>query len=454
MQVLRRNFRINILIRILVLLTFMMLFSKRMTLNESWLLTNIILVLCMAGLVWELIRYVEKVQGEIANFLMAIKYRDFNITYSENNSSRSSARLYHAFNEILDSFRLVKIEKEIHYQYLQNIIQHVSVALLCYQDDGEIVMMNRAAHELLGRPYLGKIDMLQRFHEPLYEEIISMSPEDQSLVKLVMKGAMVQLSIRKSTFKLKNQTYKLISFQNIKAELEAQELDSWQKLIRVLTHEIMNSVTPIVSLAASIKDSLTDGSENMIPLDEVEEDRAEDLLEGIKAIETRSKGLLRFIHAYRNLTRVAQPQFEVLKIDQLFERMKNLFRPEWERNGIHYDIQVQSAQMEVMADPHLIEQVMINLIKNAMEAVRDRENKKIILRASPHDSQGIAIQVQDNGWGIDPELQDKIFIPFFTTKRNGSGIGLSLSRQILRLHKGNITFQTSPGVGTVFTLVF
>jgi len=454
MQVLRRNFRINILIRILVLLTFMMLFSKRMTLNESWLLTNIILVLCMAGLVWELIRYVEKVQGEIANFLKAIKYRDFNITYSENNSSRSSARLYHAFNEILDSFRLVKIEKEIHYQYLQNIIQHVSVALLCYQDDGEIVMMNRAAHELLGRPYLGKIDMLQRFHEPLYEEIISMSPEDQSLVKLVMKGAMVQLSIRKSTFKLKNQTYKLISFQNIKAELEAQELDSWQKLIRVLTHEIMNSVTPIVSLAASIKDSLTDGSENMIPLDEVEEDRAEDLLEGIKAIETRSKGLLRFIHAYRNLTRVAQPQFEVLKIDQLFERMKNLFRPEWERNGIHYDIQVQSAQMEVMADPHLIEQVMINLIKNAMEAVRDRENKKIILRASPHDSQGIAIQVQDNGWGIDPELQDKIFIPFFTTKRNGSGIGLSLSRQILRLHKGNITFQTSPGVGTVFTLVF
>ncbi len=454
MYALRRNFRLNILIRVIILFCLMLVLSKGMTMSESWVLTNVILIMLILGLGWEFIAYVERVQVDISNFLAAIKYRDFSLSYSEAIKGKASIQMYQSFNQILYSFRELKIEKEIHYQYLQNIIQHISVALLCYRDEGEVVIMNQAAHDLIGRPYLGNISFLKKYNEKLYEEILPMKSGDQSLLKLVLNGSMVQLSIRASTFKLKEHTYKLISLQDIKSELEEQELESWQKLIRVLTHEIMNSVTPIVSLAASINDSLTDVEGNRVPLAQLPEDTGEDLLVGVNAIENRSKGLLRFIHAYRNLTRVATPQFEKLDIGQLFDRLMNLFRPECERQGISYNIDIQGESLYVMADPDLIEQVMINLIKNAMEAVKDSDNKEIHLRANKDDNHNIYIQVEDNGWGIDPELQDKIFIPFFTTKRNGSGIGLSLSRQILRLHKGNITFHTIPGEGTVFTLTF
>jgi len=454
MQRIFNNFRLNILIRVLIIFGLLVLLSYAVIQTQPWILTNFIVGVFVIMLTWELVRYVEKTQVDLHNFLMAIKHKDFSLSYHSAYKGKSYARMYEAFNQIMESFRMLRVEKEVHYQHLQNIIEHISVALLCYKNDGEVVVMNKAAHELLGRPYLGNIHTLKRFDEKLYDTIRNIDSGEQELLKIELNGDIMQLSLRASAFKLREDPIKLVSIQDIQSELEAQEVESWQKLIRVLTHEIMNSVTPIVTLTSALNDALTDEFDQPKPISTITPDTEIDIIQGIQAIQNRSKGLLQFIHAYRNLTRVSTPNFEQIPVAKLFNRLESLFRPEWDKQAIAYTISISKPDLSLYVDPHLIEQVLINLIKNAMEAVKDRAQKSLSLRAELSDKQHVILRIADNGWGIEPELRDKVFVPFFTTKKQGTGIGLSLSRQIMRVHKGNITFQTEVGEGTVFSLIF
>ena len=449
-----QNFRFNIIARVALLIGAMLFLKYAYAEQSTWLVTNAFALVAVALLAAELIRYVEKTNRDLQGFLLAIRHNDFTQNFAPGGKGRSFAGLQDAFNQIILSFQALRAEKESHYLYLQTVIEHVQVALICIDGKGDVVLMNRATEELLDKPYLGKIASLERTHPQLYEVISRLGTGERELVKIAAHTELLQVAVQVTEFKLQGVDYKLVSLQDIKNELDQKELDTWQQLIRVLTHEIMNSVTPIVSLAKVMAKMMTDEAGNARDLSQLSGEQAEDIVSSIRTIESRSKGLLHFVHAYRTLTRVPPPQFQQVCVVDLLGRIRTLLAPEIAQRNIDLKMGLPPRETCIQADPELMEQVLINLIKNAMEALEGRKNGRIELFVSASSDNRILIHVADNGPGIDEEFSDKLFIPFFTTKKRGSGIGLSLSRQIMRLHRGTIDFRSEPGEGTVFTLAF
>lgn len=422
--------------------------------HNDWPMTKIFFGLAVIGLIVELIRYVEKTNRDLQNFLLAIKHKDFTQTFTAEKRGKSFNGLKDAFNQIIKGYQDLRAEKESHYQYLQNVIEHVSVGLICYGRDGNIMLMNKAANTMLDRPYMSNIRILERVNEDLLNAVGEIESGERRLVKVIINEDLKHLAIQATEFKLQNTDYKLVSLQNIRSELDEKEVDTWQKLIRVLTHEIMNSVTPIISLTKVISMLMTDEKGNRIQLSSIDEEDADDMLNSIRTIESRSKGLLHFVHAYRSLTRIQKPNFREVEVKDLLGRVQSLMKPELEKRGIACQMLITEPELTIQADPELVEQVLINLVKNAMEAVEGQQDASIKISTHIAQDQRKVIQISDNGPGIDEEYVDKIFIPFFTTKKKGSGIGLSLSRQIIRMHKGSINYTTSPEEGTTFTITF
>ncbi|GAB4408436.1 MAG: sensor histidine kinase [Bacteroidia bacterium] len=448
-----KRFRLNVVLRILLLAGGIFLLEWIWP-HENWPVTKVFLLLVIVGLIAELIHYVEKTNRDLRSFLLAIKHKDFTHTFTHEDRGSSFTGLKDAFNQIITGYQELRAEKESHYLYLQHVIEHVGVALLCFGEQGEIFLMNRAAQDLLDRPYMSNVHILSRVDPALMEAVNSIDSGERRLVKAHINDELLDIALQATTFKLQNQHYKLVSLQDIRSELDAREIETWQNLIRVLTHEIMNSVTPIISLSKVIASILAEPDGRRRDLCELDAEDAEDMLESIKTIESRSKGLLHFVHAYRSLTRIQKPNFQPVSTQTLLKRVCTLLKPEMDRRGIVIDIQLPDPAPTIQADAELVEQVLINLIKNAIEALEDASAPRIELRCSQSYDGRTLLQVRDNGPGIDQEHVDKIFIPFFTTKKKGSGIGLSLSRQIMRLHNGSIYFQSSPQEGTVFTLAF
>ncbi|MEZ4775108.1 MAG: ATP-binding protein [Bacteroidia bacterium] len=448
-----KSFRFNIVVRVLFLALAVFVFQFVWE-QHNWPMTKLFFGAAIAGLVIELIRYVEKTNRDLQNFLLAIKHKDFTLTFSSEKRGKSFSGLKDAFNQIIKGYQDLRAEKESHYQYLQNVIEHVSVALLCYSRNGEIMLMNHAASELLSRPYMSNISILARINEELLEAVQNIETGEKKLVKVVINEDLKHLAVQATEFKLQQTEYKLVSFQDIRSELDEKEVDTWQKLIRVLTHEIMNSVTPIISLAKVVNTLMTDEKGIRKPLRDIDEDDADDILNSVQTIESRSKGLLHFVHAYRNLTRIQKPNFKTIVIRDLISRVESLLRPEFEKRKVTLQVAVPESDLSIQGDAELLEQVLINLIKNAIEAVEGTPSPTVEISVFQLHDQRPSIQVKDNGQGIDDEYVDKIFIPFFTTKKKGSGIGLSLSLQIMRMHKGSINFHTTAGSGTTFTLNF
>jgi signal transduction histidine kinase len=280
-----------------------------------------------------------------------------------------------------------------------------------------------------------------------------MKSGNKELVKVEDKNETLQLAIYATELKMREQHFTLVSLQNIQSELEEKEMQAWQNLIRVLTHEIMNSVTPIASLASTVNNLLPDGRSEQKPGREIDVDSITEMRSALQTIEKRSEGLLHFVDAYRSLTRIPKPDFKIFPVAELFERGAQLMRPRVKEKAVAFSAHVEPATLELTADPQLIEQVLINLLLNAIQAVENQPDARIQLNALMNERGRVVIQVIDNGPGIIEEVRDKIFIPFFTTKQDGSGIGLSLSRQIMRLHRGTITVRSEPKE-TIFALQF
>ncbi|MEM6262686.1 MAG: HAMP domain-containing sensor histidine kinase [Bacteroidota bacterium] len=449
-----RRFRINVAARSVLLgLACLVLAYTLLTLEErGWFMAVVFAGVAVAGLIIELVRYVEKTNRDLTSFLYAIKYQDFTQNFTSLGRGGTHDSLRDAFNSIVHAYQNLRAEKESHYQYLQTVVQHVKVALLCFKLDGEIELMNDAAGDLLRRPYLNTLSGLERTHPKLYTAIQAIRPGEKKLVEIQVQQDLLQLSLQCTTFKLQEEAYKLVSLQNIQSELEKQEVDTWQKLIRVLTHEIMNSVTPIISLTGAINDLLEDETGAPVSIDSLDEEDIEDIHQGIRTVQNRSKGMLHFVRAYRSLTNIQQPEFTQVSVEEMMESLQTLFQPELRKRNIKLKMEVGEA-LFVRADRELLEQVLINLIKNGMEALEGRAKPTLTLEASNLEAGKVAIRVKDNGAGIPAEFRQQVFIPFFTTKKKGSGIGLSLSRQIMQLHEGAIKLETEPEKGTVFTLV-
>jgi two-component system, NtrC family, nitrogen regulation sensor histidine kinase NtrY len=399
----------------------------------------------------DLIRFQKKAQDEVSQFVESIHYRDFSRHFDVRKAPNELKPLRKGFNDINTTFKLISRERETQYHYLQKILELVDTGILSYeQETGEIGWINEAFKTLIGVPYLKTIHSLEKREESLYKEIVKIKPGDAKIITVTRNQQQVKILVTASVLRSEEKVYKLIAFQNVSEALDETESKAWQKLLNVMTHEIMNSVAPISSLADTLKNRLKSPE----IASAVAGGQLEDLELGIDTIKRRSEGLLKFTESYRSLNKITKLDLNKILVRNLFESLNSLMRPSLEKKHIELEIILRDPALAVEADLNLIEQVLINLVVNAIEAVKERETPKITLSAETQPNNKIWVKVTDNGMGMPPELIDKIFIPFFSTRKSGSGVGLSLCKQIMLLHKGNIQVQSASGVGSTFILQF
>lgn len=447
-----KKYRIKLVIRVLTIALFMFLFLFSID-QEKWYVTSAVSLIIVFILLGELIYFIETTNRELSKFLLSIKHNDFTIHYNTDDSkNKSSLDLKQIFNEITTEFQNVRIEKELHYQYLQTVFSHTKTAIICFEEDGKIQLINESAQKLLSIKRIENIEDIKKANPPLFESIKSTNPNIEKLIKLKINNLLVNLSLQCSIFKIKEHTYRMISLHDVKTVLEDQELDSWKKLIRVLNHEIMNSVTPISSLSSALNKMLSSGKEKQLKINELDAGDTEDLIESLKTIENRSKGLLKFVTNYKKISSLPQPNYSEVNIFGLITHVSRLLKSKLEENKIKLEISCPD-NINIRADHELVEQVIINLFLNAIEAIQNQEIKIISIQSYIKNDFKI-IEMTDNGPGITDEVMEQIFIPFFTTKKTGSGIGLSLSKQIMQLHRGNLSVNSKIDIGSTFILKF
>jgi len=401
-----------------------------------------------------LIRFVERTNRKLTRFFESIRYADFSSSFSDPGLGKSFEDLSREFNQVIEVFRKYRTEKEEHFNYLQIVIQHISIGILVFKRDGKVEVFNHAMSKILKIRNIRFISDLKIIKDELPSTLMGLKAGDSTLFKVFTGDELLQLSITATEFRMHGEDYTLVSLQNISAELDDKEIESWQKMIRVLTHEIMNSITPITSLASTVHDMTIRREDGKVKLNELDDEDIESVDSAITTIQNRSQGLLNFVEIYRDLTRIPKPNFRYFRISELFERCSLLLKPKIDELGIECSSKVFPPDLMITADPDLIDQVVINLMLNAIDAVKEVENPRITILATINSANRVIIDFQDNGTGIMPDIMDKIFMPFFTSKKYGNGIGLSLSRQIMHLHKGSILVRSKPEEGTVFTLVF
>ncbi|MEO8150791.1 MAG: HAMP domain-containing sensor histidine kinase [Bacteroidia bacterium] len=400
----------------------------------------------------DLYRYYLRIQKEVEEFAESAHYRDFSRNYDVKHAPAELEPLRKGFNDINSTLKVISKERETQYQYLQKILEMVDTAILSYeQETGAIGWMNDSFKNLLGIPYLKTIHSLEKKFAGLYRDVLSLRMHENRVVEITKEKGIFKILLTATAFQIEGKVFKIVAFQNINEVLDENEANAWQKLLSVMTHEIMNSIAPISSLADTLKNRLhlatSAGEENATVI-------YEDMQLGIDTIKRRSEGLLKFAETYRNLNKISRLNLTTVYVRNIFENLHRLMQPTLEQKNIELEIFLRETNLQLNADSNLIEQVMINLMTNAIDAVKDAVSPKIILSAEETENKKVIIKVADNGTGISPEQLDKIFIPFYTSKKNGTGIGLSLCKQIMMMHKGTIRVQSIEGKGTLFTLQF
>ena len=438
------NFRAQVVLRVLLLALTLGLFLHALPILGHPAVP-VLAGLFLAWQVWSLVRFVDRTNRDVARFFQAVRHADFSQTFVTGGLGSSFDELKLSFNEVLDAFRAARAEKEAQALYLQTVVQHIGVGLVAFDRGGGVSLINTAAKRLLQVNRLGNLSDLERVHPGLAATLAGLGPRRKTLVRLEEDGEVRQLACYATLFRTGELEHRLVSLHDIQPELEEQEMESWQRLIRVLTHEIMNSITPISSLAST--------AEELLQRDALAGEDVTDARTAVHTIRRRSQGLLRFVDAYRGLTNLPAPEFQVSRVDDLFERVARLMEQRFEEAGLELARAVDPPSLELTADPGQVEQMLINLLGNACDAAGGRAGARVELTASL-DRGRVVIEVADDGPGIVEEALDRIFIPFFTTRQDGSGIGLSLCRQIMRLHRGTISARSEPGVRTVFSLRF
>lgn len=439
------RFRSHLIIRVVILTLGLALFLWGWG-DESSIYT-VLGGLVSIGSLASIFYFVDQTNRDVAGFLTSIKYNDFTATATATHRGESYGELYDAFNLINRKFQEVRADKEANHQFLQTIVEQIEVGLLCYNEAGEVRFMNKALQRLLHKSFLLHVDSLEQVDPKLLEAINASKEGKRDVVKITVDNRLLQLALQTSELRLKEEHLFLVSIKNIQSELEEQELVAWQKLIRILTHEIMNSVAPITSLSGTIDAMLADAPQP-------DAQTLDDVRQSVQVIQRRGEGLLAFTETYRSLTRIPPPKFQTVEANDLMEQVAKLFTTQAEENNIKLVTHLNPSGLILEADPYLLEQVIINLVKNAMDALVGRKEAVVHLHVNRNKGGQPLLQIADNGPGIPEDQMEQIFVPFYTTKPTGSGIGLSLSRQIMRMHKGAVEIQSVQGEGTVVSLIF
>jgi two-component system nitrogen regulation sensor histidine kinase NtrY len=400
-----------------------------------------------------LVRDLDSSNRNIASFLDSIRFDDLSASFKTDSQDPTVQKLHGELNEAITNLRNNRKEKDADLLFFKNIVTHVGIGLIVFKENGKVEIINSAARKLLRVNRIDKITDLKEVSENLVEVFTKLRTGGRELTRIKIGEDLLQLSIYAIELTLRNENLKLISLQNIQSELEEKEMEAWQNLVRVLTHEIMNSVTPISSLSDMVEEDLGKHLERNSD-QPVTKDQLEDIHLSLKTISKRSEGLINFVKEFRSLAMVPKPRMSDINLKDLLDELCQLHKKEMADANIQVIMNVNPHDLSIHADKSQIEQVVINLIKNAMQAFDRPENRILEVKAYQNDKQRTIISVKDNGTGIDPEALEKIFIPFFTTKKNGSGIGLSLSRQIMRQHQGSLTVKSTVGEGTEFFMRF
>ena len=444
-----KKYELSILIRVIIL--FAVLCAEAYFMVSGQYVYAVILSPVVIIQVINFYLYHKRAQREVEEFIEAIHYRDFSRHFNVKLAPAGLQPLRNGFNEINSAFKQISREKETQYQYLQKLLELVNTGILSYDiEDGRVIWMNEALKNLLQIPYLRTITSLDKKEPALTVQIDGLKPGETLITEAHPERTTIKILLSATAFETEGRTYKLIAFQNVNEALDETENNAWQKLLRVLTHEIMNSIAPISSIAGTLKDRL----QQSLPQLTNTEGSVDDLQTGIDTIRRRSENLLKFVDTYRNLNKIQTLTLTTAYVRDVFENLYQLMEPTLESKHIELDVILKDTGLQLEADINLIEQVLINLVINAIDAVKNKANPVISLVGTTNSNKKVVIKVSDNGNGMDADVMDKIFVPFFTTKKNGSGIGLSLCKQIMQLHKGSIAVQSAVGEGTTFTLQF
>jgi two-component system, NtrC family, nitrogen regulation sensor histidine kinase NtrY len=443
-----KKYEWRLLLKVLLLFAALVV-AAWLLVNKKYFYVSIVMPVVLYQL-YDVYRMLKKAQDEVQEFVESIHYRDFSRYFNVKEAPAELQTLRKGFNDINSTFKVISKEKETQYQYLQKILELVDTGIISYETaSGDLNWMNDTFKKMMGIPYLKTIYSLEKRDAGLYNAILAIRPNETIIVTITKESSQLKILLAATIFQTDGKINKLIACQNINEAMDETEANAWQKLLSVMTHEIMNSVAPISSLAGTLKNRLLQTTSIAY---ENNGDR-DDLELGLETIKRRSEGLLKFAETYRNLNKITTPNRKKVFVRDLFENLQTLMQPTLDQKNIEMEVVLKEPSLMANVDVNLIEQVLINLMVNALEAVKDRPNPRILLSAFLEQNK-LMIKITDNGAGISPELIDKIFIPFFSTKKTGSGIGLSLCKQIMLLHKGNIKVQSKEGEGSAFVLLF
>ncbi len=436
----------------------------------------VIVGLSLAGLVWLLLRpghysatiiaaavltiaaaelwwFISRTNREIARFLDAARYADYSQRFSLQDIGTGFGDLGEAFTDILDRMWDAREAQEIQARRLRALIDHIPVPLLTVHGDGSVTLQNNAARRLFGAAHVTQLKDLRQFGRSFHDAVADAVPGNRELVTFVIEGVEYQLTLATTENIVAGEANRLVSLQDIQSELDVTQIHAWQDLVRVLTHEIMNSITPVTSLSATARDVVEDMLKKTATGSALSED-LEDLRDAVGTVAERSEGLMQFVHSYRQLTRLAPPEKKRVRVAELFDAVHQLAAAEWPDTDTALSLQVEPAELDVYADRDLLEPVLLNLLRNAWQATTDVGGRKIELTGRLNRRGNVVLEVADNGPGVPEELARKIFVPFFTTKTAGSGVGLALARQVMTAHRGFIRLGQNDGGGARFALTF
>lgn len=421
--------------------------------SEQHAFAGVGLCLLLVILISNLIQYQNRVNERISYFFEAVKNEDFSLAFPSHKNDRIIQELNQNLAEVNEQIQRIQLTQHQQEQYFRALIEHVGTGILTYDDRGFVIHANRSLKNLFGLEQFTHLKQLEKVDHQLAQLLPQIHQHGQRLVTFNGKQGKVNISIKSSTFKNKEKNLVLLSVQDINRELDEKELDSWMRLIRVLTHEIMNSIAPVTSLSESLSSYFQKEGQPIAP-EQINEKIIGTTIRGLDIIKEQGRGLISFVESYRKLTRLPNPNKQPIEVDGLLQKMHLLYKAQNQDDKILLEVNTTSNDLTIHADEKMINQVLLNLVKNSREALADTESGKIEMLAGRNKKGQIEICVKDNGPGIPAELLDEIFVPFFTTRENGNGIGLSLSRQILRLHGGSLNVRSVPNKETVFCLLF
>jgi signal transduction histidine kinase len=449
-SVIKRTLRYKIAVRLIIICTLGCLTGYLFFASPYWL-AGIWTAIATVGLFYSTVGYVDQSERKLTAFLQSLRQNDFSVTFPENSSS-DDYDLHQAFNSLNDTFKNLRSEKESQHQLLQVIVEHAAVPLICFQeDDGNVFLVNDAAKSLFQVPFIQKIDSLWRVDRSLPEFLRDIRDGEKSSFRLVQKGRSVFLSVTSRHLVFRGNQLKLVALADVSSELIAREAEAWQKLLRVLTHEISNSAIPLSTLSSYIYELVEQAEAERRKLTEQERT---DILDSLKTIDQRSRSLKEFVHNFKSVNQVPEPVMAIVPLGEILAEVTRLFDQEFQREQIKF-LRTEHTTSSVHADRILTMQVLINLIKNAIEAMANfKEGKTLSMSVEREGASFVSVHISDTGCGIDADDLEQIFVPFYSTKKGGSGIGLSISQQIMQKQKGNITVRSVPGRGSVFTVSF